>query len=114
MIHRDIKTENLLVDYNDNIKIADFGSCYQKKLFESDEGKFGFEGSEAYMPPELSESDENLKYHSEHYIGTKFDVWSCGVTLLYMVTNHFLFDDRQYTQKLTQVSDANFFVNDLK
>ena len=53
VVHRDLKLENILVDDDLNLKVADFG--FAKKI-SGPEGK-GFMktrlGTEAYMAPEL-------------------------------------------------------------
>lgn len=45
------------------------------------------EGSPYFQPPEAH--DQNV----HKYSGTKFDIWSSGVTLFYMITGQYPFDD---------------------
>lgn len=49
MAHRDLKTENILLDDNFNIKIADFG--FATKMKNNKLRSFG--GTKLFMAPEL-------------------------------------------------------------
>ena len=68
VVHRDIKTENILLDSMYNIKIADFG---QANTIE--EGRTENQGTLLYMAPEI------LLNKSTSY--KKGDVWSLGIVL---------------------------------
>lgn len=73
--HRDLKTENLFVDGEMNIKIGDFGFA---KFTEQEKGgllKTAL-GTPGYQCPELLEGD--------NYSGTGNDVFACGVILFIM------------------------------
>ena len=50
IIYRDIKPENILVDIDGHIRIADFGLS---KIQSSDEFAYSFCGSLEYMAPEM-------------------------------------------------------------
>uniref|UniRef100_A0A8D2ZEE5 non-specific serine/threonine protein kinase n=1 Tax=Scophthalmus maximus TaxID=52904 RepID=A0A8D2ZEE5_SCOMX len=64
IVHRDLKAENLLLDHNLNIKIADFGFS---NLFSRGQLLKTWCGSPPYAAPELFEGKE--------YDGPKVDVW---------------------------------------
>lgn len=51
IVHRDIKSHNILVDENLNVKVCDFGLA----RFKADIGKgaLQFAGTPTYMAPEL-------------------------------------------------------------
>eukprot|EP00456_Euglypha_rotunda_P051824 TRINITY_DN41824_c0_g1_i7.p1 TRINITY_DN41824_c0_g1~~TRINITY_DN41824_c0_g1_i7.p1 ORF type:complete len:219 (+),score=33.66 TRINITY_DN41824_c0_g1_i7:144-800(+) len=70
VVHRDLKPENLLLDAENNIKIADFGlsNTMRDGLFLKTSC-----GSPNYAAPEVISG--NL------YAGPEVDVWSCGVIL---------------------------------
>ena len=55
--HLDIKTENLLIDKNYDIKIADFGCSKPTKTNEMERKRFDVEiavGSPEFNPPEIT------------------------------------------------------------
>ena len=51
IVHRDVKTDNLLLDYQNNLKIADFGIARLEANNPSD--MTGKTGTPIYMAPEV-------------------------------------------------------------
>ncbi|RWS07433.1 testis-specific serine/threonine-protein kinase 3-like protein [Dinothrombium tinctorium] len=85
--HRDLKSENILLDKNGNVKITDFG--FSRTCYDPQSGKRllseTYCGSAAYVAPEV------LK--GQPYNPMLSDIWGLGVVLYVMVNNALPFDD---------------------
>ena len=77
--HRDLKPENLLLDSQNNIKVADFGMASLQPAGNMLETSCG---SPHYACPEVIRGDK--------YDGTAADVWSLGVILFALLVNNLL------------------------
>merc|ERR1712012_886497 len=69
IIHRDIKSDNILIKPNGDIKLADFG--YAVMLTQQSQGRTSKVGTVCWMAPELIEG--RGKYTN------KVDIWSLGI-----------------------------------
>uniref|UniRef100_UPI0037E92E31 serine/threonine-protein kinase SIK3 homolog isoform X1 n=1 Tax=Semicossyphus pulcher TaxID=241346 RepID=UPI0037E92E31 len=97
IVHRDLKAENLLLDHNLNIKIADFGFS---NLFSQGQLLKTWCGSPPYAAPELFEGKE--------YDGPKVDIWSLGVVLYVLVCGALPFDGSTLQNLRARVLSGKF------
>ncbi|TSP36127.1 Serine/threonine-protein kinase SIK2 [Bagarius yarrelli] len=81
IVHRDLKAENLLLDANMNIKIADFGFG---NFFQPGQPLTTWCGSPPYAAPEV--------FEGQKYEGPQLDIWSMGVVLYVLVCGALPFD----------------------
>ncbi|XP_045532703.1 serine/threonine-protein kinase SIK2-like isoform X3 [Pieris brassicae] len=81
IVHRDLKAENLLLDANMNIKIADFGFS---NYYAQGELLATWCGSPPYAAPEV--------FEGKRYTGPEIDIWSLGVVLYVLVCGALPFD----------------------
>lgn len=79
VIHRDIKPENLLLGYNGEIKIADFGWS----VHAPSSRRRTFCGTLDYLPPEMVEGREH---------DANVDIWSLGVLMYELIDGNPPFD----------------------
>ena len=85
IIHRDLKPENVLIDKDDNCKLADFGSANQKVLTAT------FVGTPLYMAPEMLLKNE----YDQH-----LDIWCLGVLIYELLSGEPPFNVPQNLDKL--------------
>lgn len=81
IVHRDLKAENLLLDSNANIKIADFGFS---NYYTTGGQLSTWCGSPPYAAPEV--------FEGKRYTGPEIDIWSLGVVLYVLVCGALPFD----------------------
>jgi len=81
VVHRDLKLENILVDENMNLKVADFGFA----TFRNIHSLKSYRGTMTYMAPEIKEGKK--------YDGKAIDMFSTGVILFIIVQGIFPFKE---------------------
>ncbi|GAB0097019.1 Mitogen-activated protein kinase kinase kinase [Sergentomyia squamirostris] len=74
IIHRDLKSPNILIGKHEVVKISDFGTCREWNEIST---KMSFAGTVAWMAPEVIKSEP---------CSEKVDIWSYGIVLWELLT----------------------------
>ncbi|KAK1395703.1 Wall-associated receptor kinase-like 14 [Heracleum sosnowskyi] len=96
--HRDIKSSNILLDYNYKTKVADFGLS-RIGMTESSHISTAPQGTPGYLDPQ---------YHQNYHLSDKSDVYSFGVVLLEIITALKVID---FTRQKNEVNLASFAID---
>lgn len=86
IIHRDIKSENLLLDDQNNVKLSDFGFAVQLRPNQTEYWTENFEGTMGWFDPGSWFYIKN----KGHSYDKKTDVYSCGILLSVLFGDDFL------------------------
>jgi serine/threonine protein kinase len=100
VVHRDLKLENILVDDNMNLKVADFGFATFRKIHNLS----SYRGTMTYMAPEIKEGKK--------YDGIQIDMFSTAVILFIIVQGIFPFKEAkkdEYFYKLILEGDLETY-----
>lgn len=99
VVHRDIKLENILLDKESNIKLADFGLS---EIVEDGQFLKTQCGSPRYSAPEIVKG--------QLYIGQEVDIWSLGVCLYTILHGYLPFEDENEKNLYAKINLGNFYL----
>jgi 5'-AMP-activated protein kinase catalytic alpha subunit len=99
--HRDLKLENILLNYKKDIKIIDFGLSNRYDR-DTDELLHSSCGSPCYAAPEMI---KGLDYH-----GINTDIWSSGIILYLMLCKKFPFNDKNNSKLYQKILSGKFVI----
>ncbi|KAG5681604.1 hypothetical protein PVAND_011020 [Polypedilum vanderplanki] len=92
IVYRDVKLENLLLDKDGHIKIADFGLCKEDITYDRTTNTFC--GTPEYLAPEMLEDND---------YGLAVDWWGTGVVMYEMMCGQLPFDNRDHDILFKQI-----------
>ncbi|MCA8922563.1 MAG: SUMF1/EgtB/PvdO family nonheme iron enzyme [Planctomycetes bacterium] len=99
VLHRDVKPDNLLVDKEGNVRVADFGLAAGKDLDRLT--RTGAQlGTPAYMAPEQIDA-------RREDLGPPTDVWALGVMLYEILTGERPFKGKSFKDLCLQITEPN-------
>ena len=99
--HRDLKLENILLNYKKDIKIIDFGLSNRYDR-DTDELLHSSCGSPCYAAPEMIKGLD--------YRGINTDIWSSGIILYLMLCKKFPFNDKNNSKLYQKILSGKFVI----
>ncbi|XP_020689729.2 CBL-interacting protein kinase 18-like [Dendrobium catenatum] len=98
--HRDLKSENPLLDEAGNLKLSDFGLSSLVESKRQDGLLHTTCGTPPYISPEV--------IGRKGYGGAKADIWSCGVILYVLLAAYLPFHDTNLMEMYRKIEKAEF------
>lgn len=96
ILHRDLKADNLLVDYHGICKISDFGTVRHSHDIYANVQDMSLQGSLFWMAPEV------VRLSSQGY-SAKVDIWSLGCVVLEMLAGRRPWSDEEAVQAMFKI-----------
>ncbi|KAK9429913.1 hypothetical protein V1505DRAFT_372569 [Lipomyces doorenjongii] len=81
ILHRDLKSDNLLLDLDGICKISDFGISKRSQNIYSNDAEMSMQGTIFWMAPEVI---HNVVHNEKQGYSAKVDIWSLGCVVLEM------------------------------
>ncbi|KAK9326180.1 hypothetical protein V1517DRAFT_364689 [Lipomyces orientalis] len=81
ILHRDLKSDNLLLDLDGICKISDFGISKRSQNIYSNDAEMSMQGTIFWMAPEVI---HNVVHNERQGYSAKVDIWSLGCVVLEM------------------------------
>ncbi|XP_022205650.2 cyclin-dependent kinase 5 homolog [Nilaparvata lugens] len=106
IIHRDIKTKNLLLSYDGYVKIGDFGIACQGPPFYADHSTIFTDqvGSLYYRAPEV--------LLGERKYSERIDLWAAGCVAYELWSNEILFKGTNEKDQLEKITEIFGFISE--
>lgn len=81
ILHRDLKSDNLLIDLDGVCKISDFGISKKSRNIYTNDAEMSMQGTIFWMAPEVI---HNVIANAKQGYSAKVDIWSLGCVVLEM------------------------------
>ena len=101
ILHRDLKADNILVDFNGICKISDFGTVRRSDDIYGNVENMSLQGSIFWMAPEV------VSLSKKGY-SAKVDIWSLGCVVLEMFAGRRPWSDEEAVQAMFKVRSSKW------
>ncbi|CAN8258561.1 unnamed protein product [Cochlearia groenlandica] len=105
MVHRDVKTTNILLNEQFQAKLADFGLSRSFPIEGETHVSTVVAGTPGYLDPE---------YYRTNWLNEKSDVYSFGIVLLEVITNQAVIDQSREKRHIAEWVGAMLTKGDIK
>ena len=96
VVHQDVSPHNILISYEGDVKLVDFGIARVGEVVEEEKGKMAG-GKFAYMSPEQATGGS---------VDARSDIFACGIILYESITGQRLYAGKDRQEKMRMVRNA--------